>query len=680
MTTKTKTKPASAASSPSDRPTREQRVADAERTEVSPILYREMSIAIEQRAESQAADDDRIPISISSETPVERIDWWDMRIYHEVLGHDAGEVDLSRAKDGLPFLVDHSTRDLVAIVEDVALGADGKLRGMVRSSRSQRGQEIRQDMLDGIRKKISVGYRVHEMKLVEESEEKGDTYRVTSWTPLEASTVAIPADDSVGVNRSADGAAYPVRVIPRNTSSTHSHHRPHEAKEHTVKDTDTAARNGAAPGGGSPAVTTEERSATTDTRSEQQKISDLCRMHGLEKEGMQWLSEGRSYDAVRDQILARAAKNLEGVAKPVVTMTAKEERQYSVLRAIAGQVGRATGEKFEDDGFEREISSEIQRKLPEGYQQRGGFFMPTSLRAPITSGTATSAAELVFKEQGSFIDLLRAMMMVRQLGATYLAGLVGPVDFPKQTGAGAFTWVGENPGADVAESNLTTALIALASRTGQSTQAVTKQLLRQANSVDAEQLVRRDIAANHALGVDKAALNGSGAGAEPRGVLNAVGIGSVAIGANGGVPTYDHLVDLETAVAQANADPLGTRAFLTTAGIRGRLRKTQQFAGTDGSAVWGKGANGEGDVLGYRAGVTEQLPKNLVKGTSTDCHPVIYGIWSQLLIGEWGALEILVDPYAKKKQGIIELTSFQMIGLAVRYAEAFAAIKDARIA
>jgi hypothetical protein len=82
---------------------------------------------------------------------------------------------------------------------------------------------------------------------------------------------------------------------------------------------------------------------------------------------------------------------------------------------------------------------------------------------------------------------------------------------------------------------------------------------------------------------------------------------------------------------------------------------------------------------GYRGEFSNQAPSGLTKGGNSDCHAIIFGNWRDLLIGEWGVLELIVDPYRLKKQGVIEVTSFLMVDVALRYPVSFAACLDARI-
>lgn len=107
-----------------------------------------------------------------------------------------------RLRSGAPLLMDHNIRDQVGVIDSHAIGTDGLARAVVRFSRSARGEEIFQDVLDGIRQSISVGFLVHEMEIEKQEKGKPDIYRSDSWEPYEISIVSVPADISVGVGRS----------------------------------------------------------------------------------------------------------------------------------------------------------------------------------------------------------------------------------------------------------------------------------------------------------------------------------------------------------------------------------------------------------------------------------------------------------------------------------------------
>jgi HK97 family phage major capsid protein len=281
----------------------------------------------------------------------------------------------------------------------------------------------------------------------------------------------------------------------------------------------------------------------------------------------------------------------------------------------------------------------------------------------------------VFTAGDSLIELLRNALQVVRLGAKVITGLVGPVLFPKQLTAGTLTWVSETPGSDVSDSDLTTGSASLSPKTAQASTSFSRQLLQQA-SLSVEQLVRDDLVRISAEGIDKAAIQGTGT-LQPLGVLATAGIGVVEIGTDGGYPTLGHLFDLEakTFIANVRGESYG---LLTTPGVRSYLRKTLKIPGsTFAIFIWDESRPDE--CVGYRALVSNNVPSTLVKGTKSDCHAIIFGDWSELTIGEWGVIDLIVDPYRLKKQGIIEVTSFCMVDVAIRHPEAFAVIKDARI-
>lgn len=169
------------------------------KTETREVLRGERSFHFERSSIDQEAR--TVELSFSSEDPYER--WWGV----EILGHKDGECDLSWMQSGnAPFLCDHNTKDIVGIIEKASVGADRKGRAIVRFGKSARASEVFQDVLDGIRRNVSVGYEIRKMLLIEETDDIS-TYRVVDWFPLEASLVGVPADMTVGIGKSRAEAA-----------------------------------------------------------------------------------------------------------------------------------------------------------------------------------------------------------------------------------------------------------------------------------------------------------------------------------------------------------------------------------------------------------------------------------------------------------------------------------------
>ena len=296
-----------------------------------------------------------------------------------------------------------------------------------------------------------------------------------------------------------------------------------------------------------------------------------------------------------------------------------------------------------------------------------GYAQRDLLVGTATAGGHTVATNLLAQ---SFIDMLVNAMVVMTLGPTMLRDLNGNVAIPRQTGGATAFWVAEN-GAPT-ESQQAFDQVTLSPKTVGAFTDYSRQLLLQ-SSIDVEGFVRMDLARTLALAIDLAAINGSGASNQPRGVLNTSGIGSVAGGTNGAAPTWDNIVDLESAVANVNA-ALGNLAYLTNTKARGKLKRTQMFSGTNGIPVWAL----DNTLNGYRTAVSNQVPSNLVKGASgAVCSAIVFGNWSDLLIGMWGGLDVLVDPYTGGSAGTVRVIALQSIDTTVRHPESFSAMVDA---
>jgi HK97 family phage major capsid protein/HK97 family phage prohead protease len=599
--------------------------------------FRTLTIQREQVNEESRT----VEISFSSDIPYER--YWGV----EILGHNDNEMRLDRLKNSAPLLWNHDWDRQIGVVDKVWIGEDRKGRALVRFSRSAAAEEIYQDVLDGICRNVSVGYMVHKMILVEENEGLA-TYRATDWEPFEVSLAPVPADTSVGVGRSIEKD--PIITNQRGNSM---------AKEdlNTPEVIDIAA---------------ERAQARKDEQARVREISAIAEKHPfLKDEARDFINSDKSANDFRMIAIDKIAEQVNKKNIIDLELSQKEEKEYSITRAI---MWAADGNK-EFDGVEADIHRQIEKQLGRSSK---GVFVPMSIRAPyVAASGGQGAGYTVDTEVRDLITLLRNKMLTRELGATVLSGLTSNIGFPRQSAASTLYWTGENPGSDVTESEGTLDQVSLSPKTAQATTTYSRQLMQQ-SSLDVESFVRNDLAAINALGLDLAAINGSGASNQPRGVLNVSGIGSVAGGTNGLAPTWAHIVTLEQLVAVANAD-FGSLAYLSNAKVRGKLKQTQKVTTYGNDFIWEKGAlPGYGEMNGYKAGVSNQVPSTLVKGTSgAVCSAIIFGNWADLLIGEFGVLELIVDPYAKKKQGLLEVTSFIMADIAVRHPESFAAMVDA---
>ena len=421
-----------------------------------------------------------------------------------------------------------------------------------------------------------------------------------------------------------------------------------------------------------------ENAARADAqKAERARVAEIAALgeahakRGGDKLAMQFVRDGKSVDDFRTALLDLAAKQPTGTVD--IDLTNTEAKEYSYTRALAAALARAEGQSC--SGFEVEISQDIERHLPANAKRNGGIYVPLSLqRAAIAESlynTSGKGSSTVFTQAGDFIDLLRNQSIAVSLGARVLSGLTGPVSFPKQTGPATVYWMPENGGTDVTASNATLGSVGLTPKTLQGTTAFSRQLMAQ-SSIDVEQFIRADLAAAHALAWDLAVMHGAGSGNEPTGIYAAADVNSIAMG---GVPTFGKLIDMVTEVLKDNA-LAGSLAFATTPGMAGKLAQTVVAANTDTRMIWA-GALDNGNLVGYKAVASNQIRATLGGGAE---HGIIFGNWSEVMIGTWGALELVVDPYALKKQGMIEVTSFQLADIALRHGQSFTKATGATIA
>ena len=367
----------------------------------------------------------------------------------------------------------------------------------------------------------------------------------------------------------------------------------------------------------------------------------------------------------------REAMSLDGAGKGK-DITEKEEKQigsYSFSRAIrmlcAGQT---------PDGLEGEMHKEGVREFSGLGRTVKGIAVPTLVlnnqRASTGQNitTAGDGKELIREDNFIFIESLKNALVLTQLGATFLPNLVGNLPLLK---GGAFTsaWVAEGDAVSFTKKAFDKAL--MTPKNLMVAGAISKALLTQTNNV-ADRLIRDELIKAIAQGIQSAAINGSGEGAIPKGILNTTGIGSVAGGTNGAKPTWANIVDLETQILQDNV--VGDIAYLTNSKVSGLLKQTLKSTGVSGFIME------NGSMNGCKTLVTNTVPSNLTKGEAGGvdvCSAIIAGVWSELFIGMWGGLDITVDPYTRAEYSEIKLVIGQFADIALRNAEAFAAMKDA---
>lgn len=596
-----------------------------------------------------------VELSFSSELPVER--WFGF----EILDHNPESVNLSRLKSGAALLLDHNRNDQVGVVERAWIDSDRKGRATVRFGKSARAQEIFQDVVDGIRQLSSVTYEVRKYDL-EKSDGETKTYRIRSWMPLEISIVSIPADPSVGVGRNIS-----------HTKSMNPNDNPPETPPGEQQRQQTPTPK-------TVDIVEVENRARQREFDRQREIRSLGKSHNCDETAEEYVEQNKPLEEFRRWILTERYKAAPVTAPDAgqIGMSKQEVKRYSLCRAIL--LSGDPGAKF--DGLEKEASDAVAKLCK---RNSSGFFIPQDVagvsleearginRAQKDSITArmagifgqfsralnassapaggfTIGTELL---AGSMIELLRNKMIVSQLGARTLSGLVGNIAIPRVTGGATAFWLSEDGTAtftDQAFGQLGLVPHRLVAGT-----AFNKQLLAQ-SSIDVEALVRDDLMQVIAIEKDRACINGLGAAGEPLGILNTTGIGTVTYG---GAATWSKVVESETTLADANAD-LGSIAWLTTPTVRGKW-KTAVKVTNQAVFLWENNL-----VNGYPSHATKQVPGN----------KTIFANWNDLIMADWAGIDVVTDPFSRKKQGEIEVQITIMTDNGIRHATSFVVSTD----
>lgn len=587
-------------------------------TRSAPFTLDERKIDAEKRT---------VVLPFSSELPVRR---WDG---DEVLRHDAESIDFSRLNAGAAVLEDHAGRQ-IGVVERAWLGDDRRAYAELRFSRNQQGSEVLQDIEDGIRRNVSFGYRVDEWKEEEDEETKETRYIGTRWTPHEISIVAVPADPTVGVGRS----------LPEGTD---------EARDEA----------GIAP---EPPATIEVTNETKTTegktmdKKDIQLITAIGRQFDCVAEADAAIEAEISVDEFRAQVLDIQAKRN---SKPTpaakvglpVGLSEPEARQYSFFRAMRVLAFPQDAEMRKAAAFEIECSNAYAKQIG---KDTPGFFVPPDVMLSqtrafnLTTGAGSNLRATDLRAD-MFIDLLRNQTVVMALGAQSMAGLVGNVAIPRQTAAGTAYWINTESANITGASNPTIDQVTLTPKTIGAYTDVSRLLLRQ-STPDAENIVRNDLARVLALGIDLAALAGTGLNAQPTGITATSGI-SDDDWATANTPTWAELVGMETAVDTANALD-GELAYVMGAAMFGALKTTPKVANYPVYMLE------NGMLNGYKVARTNQLGAG----------EMIFGRFADVLIGMWGGLEIQADTTTLGLSGGVRFVALQDVDVAIRHAASFA--------
>lgn len=666
---------------------------------------------VQFRAEAAAVDRESrtVELTFSSEYPVER--WFGL----EVLSHAAGAADLSRLNDGGNLLWNHDTSDVLGVIERAWIGTDRRGHAVVRFGKDERGTWAMDQVDDGILRNVSFMYVASDYVCETADPDRyspDDTYTANRWCAYEISLLTVAADPSVGVGRSAAEQPTQTRVHvtrrARTQPSAAAEQPPEEGttmkRKHIIQEAaDVTATTGGTGVAATPAAPAAPR-VPTDSDWADMRRQERERQNAISALGQRWanpelaqlhIEGGSTIEQARAAFLAALDEKQPKPVGAKVDMTDKEKREFSLIRAL----NALHRQDWSKAGFEREVSNEIGRQLG----REGAFFIPTDLpfapsedhrrawmlaaggsklaqmRAPFAVGASGTGGALVATQllADNWIEVLRNSMVTPKLGARFLSGLVGKVDIPRQITAAATSWVGELTAGT--ESEATFDKVSLTPKNITSWGVISRMMLLQSTPA-IEMIARADLLAQIGLGLDLAALSGTGTGGQPTGIINQSGVGSVVGGTNGANLTFDHLIQLYSAPKIANA-PQSNLGFAFNAKAYGYL---STLKATTGQYLWdpqgGLSNNSPDTIKGYPYAVSQQMRSTLTKGTSSGiCSELIFGNWLELLIAEWGALEIAINPYDSTyfKSGDVVIRAIQTADVGVRHGASFAVMSDA---
>ena len=608
---------------------------EEERIERADLLQRAIGMG------DRAIDEESrtVMVGVSSEEPVKR------SFGMEVIDHSRESMNLDFLNSGrAPLLVDHDMERQVGVIESVELDEEARrLRAKVRFGKGQLASEVFSDVVDGIRQNISVGYRV-DGRVKRDNDDK-EIYRV-STTPMEISIVSIPADQSslVGVGRS-------------NSETLHATPKIEERKD-AMSEIDLDA---------------VRQEAAKAAQKNAKEIMTLARKHNKADMGEEAIGKGTSIDEFRGSLLDAIQNQPLDTPAHVVDMPVKEKRDYSLGKMIRAQLTH----DWSDAGFEREMHDEITSRTG---KQTEGFYVPDfAFRAGAMSTAATGAVgdENVvdnfiptIHRGDMFIEALRAKQVMAALGVTFIGGLTNRIKMPKFS-TGASAGFVEELGA-VADQSQTDAGVTLQPRTMGAYVDIGRLALKE--SIPAlDQVVQDDLLRALADKLESVAISGTGASGQPTGILNDGNVGNVDISAGTDVAalTWADLTDLVKTVEDANGiinqNALG---WLSNPKVKAKMANTVKVASTDSIMLLNDPWN---SIYGYRAEFTSNVPSNLNPGDGgTDASALIFGDFSQLMVGLFGAPSILVDETTGGLAGTVRIIVHQDVDVALRNAASFA--------
>lgn len=327
------------------------------------------------------------------------------------------------------------------------------------------------------------------------------------------------------------------------------------------------------------------------------------------------------------------------------------------------------------EGVERELFEEAEKEASEaGVTLQGTIAIPSKfiqIGKRKALNVATEGTDVVETELRGLIPILQPDPKVVQMGIQVLSGLRGNVQFPRHSGDVAFAWEGESDAN--AETTPTYNNISISPNRVGGYVDVTTQMLKQSSFV-VESHLRSRLNVRYGLTIDDAVLDGAGSGNEPTGIFNYSGVNVLSLGSDGGDMTYAALLSMIRDTKVANGRE-GTSGFITNAYGEHALAITPlQGSGVEGNFIY---KYGSGNLVGHRFMTSQIVRSDYSEGSQSDLVGMIFSSnWSSAILGQWGGLDILFDPYTQATSATVRFVCNAFMDVELEQAAEFTYTKD----
>lgn len=662
---------------------------------------------------------------VSSETKVVR-QGWDGQ-FNEYLSHADGAVDLSRVEGGTArMLLDHDHTKPVgnikrAYLENKRLYVEAAFDDELPESKAviQR-LESNPPLYDGV--SVRWDFMEQDVEVVEHDDGQMDvTYN--RWGLMEVSYVSIPADPTVGMQRMA-GKGYtrarfrkllkPKKQTLQTKKKTLQTKRKHIMTKKT-KPVASAKRTADKP------VEAKRKDGWKSLNAERQMLRDSGMSEAdFAKAQERAMNDNWSHNQARKFVLntiREAAKvtNTLPNSPAVIEQHGDKNRSYSIVKAIreamSGQLrtgagsyeaelhadamkdAAARGQFFGEYEYalpiallcqDRRVAGSIINRIDDPYFKRN-FEVGNAGNAGSTTANAGQAGLLVagFDEGYLIKSLYPRSGLFNKINI--MSGTLNQ-DFkvPKETGRHEPVFTEE----------VTTRVDTPTPRYSRTLEWTWKEITAQFDFSrkiidqttylydEVLKMLNEDIP----RGIGQSLWNGNGTNGAPLGIFNTPGVTITEIGTNGGKLTYAKINDMRTKLEEAYANHLGEAVFFGNASTMGFLRQLQKFQETSSDGLlkyvgMEGGMNGMGGTKQYMLDdmqfcQDDWLLNNGTKGSGSKLSQFGYVVPSQVTLGYFSGLTMIVDPFSKKSTGKVSVQIRQAFDFQIEHLEAVSVMSD----